>query len=78
MEDIYSGFSELPQALEAIVGLSKDQFELLRETITGPTGYDQSLQRCEELARKLNSNLHASDVWKILSSLQFLYSRARD
>ena len=78
MDDFHFGFPELPEALKAIVKLNEDQFELLRGAVSGPAGYDQSLQRCEELARTLNSDLELSDVWKILSSLRFLYYRARE
>lgn len=67
-----------PQALEQMAQLSEAQFNVLREAVTGPEGFDLSLGRCEALATQLKSDLKTRDVFRLLSSLRFFYDRCRD
>lgn len=77
-EGFVYGLSRLPWALEKIAGLDERQFQVLRDAVTGPAGFDRKLVRCEVLADQLKADLKPSDVFHLLLPLRFLYDRCRD
>ena len=77
MNGFIYGYPELPRAVEIIVGLSEEQFQVIREAVASPEGYEPQLNRCEEIAKRLKAKITARDVFHLLTSLRLLYSQLR-
>jgi hypothetical protein len=78
MSGTFAEYPPLPLALEQIAGLDDRQFRVLLETVNRPNGFDRSLERCRRIASRLDNGLPPRDVFNILGTLSFLYSRLRE
>ena len=63
MNGFIYGYPELPRAVEIIVGLSEEEFQVIREAVASPEGYEPQLNRCEEIAKRLKAKIAARDVF---------------
>jgi hypothetical protein len=73
----FFNYSSLVSSVETIARLNEQHYETLRDAISSADGYDHSLSRCNELAKKLNGEFDASKIFELLVSLEFLYDRLR-
>lgn len=70
-------YPPLPDTLALVASLSEDKFRLLLEEITGPQAFERDIDRCTSLSESLGQK-NISDVYNLLSSLNFLYVRCRE
>lgn len=77
MDETFFPYMPLPDSLEQIAKLREEKFKLLFETVSGPQGFERSLERCASLAESLGEG-NASDAFHLLSSINFLYRRCRN
>jgi hypothetical protein len=71
------GVPPLPTAIQTIAGLAEDKFATLRASVSGPEGFDRTMDRCEALAKDLQEE-DSSKIFALLASLSFLYNGVRD
>jgi hypothetical protein len=74
MAEDFSEYPALPQSLEHLARLSKEQFDILREAVAEPEGFEAGFARCKKIARSLG-DVTAHDVYDILGSLWYLQDR---
>jgi hypothetical protein len=68
----------LMESLDLFSRLDETQFETLAAAVSSASGYDHSLGRCNDLAIKLRGSFNASNIFRLLVSLEFLYDYLRE